>query len=108
MPLLTRNMFKNLIKKYTNIDNNIPFIIGLPYFVYDIVQSNIPNDSFLIFIDKNEIRNYKNQIINSNDMIDNKFIPNIPNILNKQLNNTIYTLAKVLIIQSDEVMINNS
>eukprot|EP01084_Bolivina_argentea_P313373 542683_1 len=129
MPLLSHTMFQALmtrskVKQYDRNGHPIPshdhpmryryredapFIVGLPRFVYlnPEIQNNMPTNSFLVFLDRNEITDYKKKAIHPNEMKSGKIVPNLPNPLENTLRDAIHTLARILTMQVDGIQQQN-
>lgn len=71
-----------------------PFLIGLPRFVYvrPEISSKMPDNTFIVFLDRNEITDAKTQSISASSSV----IPNLPSPLEENLRDSIHALARVL------------
>ena len=93
LPLVSRPVGKAL-NEYDE-----PFLIGLPRFVYlrDEIQNNIiSNNSYIVFIDRNEIFNNGSKVLQAT-------IPGLPDVLEQAMSDSIQSLAKILTMQEGSV-----
>eukprot|EP01083_Nonionella_stella_P275576 935972_1 len=89
IPLVCRPMAEALKKM---ADYEYPFLVGLPRFVYvrPEISSAMPNNTYIVFLDRNEITDEKKQPIPSS------CIPTLPSPLEENLKDSIHALARVL------------
>jgi len=63
----------------------------------------MPKSSYLVFLDRNEITDYKRNPIHPNEMKSGLIVPNLPSPLENSLRDAIHTLARILTMQVDGI-----